>query len=268
VEGLICGAVNACKGARILVIDPKSGFNVECSGTGSCNGLYLEILLNKGGSIGSIECGDAGCVGMHLAIYNKGGDYVTVNTLNCEAPSACTDMSIDFEGGVGFDNCECGEESLDNCDGITGIDSCMAGVDKMECSGALACSELQQQVVNVANGFELKCNDHASCKGFWLQIVLNDNGRYPTRWLKGYECGETMACAGAIIQLNNDQKGMPVTIVKINCDGNSSCMNALFIIDGDVNIKEIECGDASSCENCMVQHSTTSEVAPCVNFAS
>ena len=38
VEGLICGAVNACKGARILVINPKRGFSIECSGTGSCNG--------------------------------------------------------------------------------------------------------------------------------------------------------------------------------------------------------------------------------------
>merc|ERR1712154_73625 len=242
-------------------------FEIECSAPDACNGMTLEIVVNNGvSSFKGIGCGDRGCVGAQISIFNNHDKFITVEKLECEAPSACSEALFDFEGGVAFEECKCGESSTMSCDGIKGIDSCLAGLEKVECTKTGSCTDLQQQVVNVANDFELICGASSSCNGFWLQIVLNNNGRASTNYLKGYKCDKTEACLGAIIQVNNNQKDVLVTVGKIECTKTRSCKDARFIVVGDVKINEIICGIDQSCDGCTVQYSLTSTILPCHSF--
>eukprot|EP01084_Bolivina_argentea_P241748 405734_1 len=165
-----------------------------------------------------------------MSIYNHGNQYINIEALNCEAPSACTDASFNLDGGVGFDECKCGEEILHSCDGIRGIASCMPGLEYVKCSGGASCSGLEQKVINIVNGFELICSDPQACKGFWLQIVLNNNARRVTNHIKGCKCDANESCSNAIIQVNNEQNDVSVEIEKIDCGGTASCRYAVFIL--------------------------------------
>eukprot|EP01084_Bolivina_argentea_P267397 453886_1 len=266
IESVICGAAESCKDANFLIIDPQEDFSVECSATDSCSGLSIEVVVTNGVDFfKEINCGGFGCVGAKFMIYNFGEQFINVEILGCEAPSACAGAVFDLDGGIGFEECKCGEDYTKACDGISGIDSCLSGVEKVECSGVGSCNNLQQAIANIANDFELICSDPTACKGFWLMIVLNTNAREPVNFVKGYKCDSDEACLNAIIQLNNEQDGVSVVVDKIDCGGVSSCENARFIVSGDVVINEIVCNE-QSCDNCVVENMSSNTKIPCASF--
>eukprot|EP00484_Ammonia_sp_Unknown_P022948 CAMPEP_0197035016 /NCGR_PEP_ID=MMETSP1384-20130603/12919_1 /TAXON_ID=29189 /ORGANISM="Ammonia sp." /LENGTH=513 /DNA_ID=CAMNT_0042465007 /DNA_START=18 /DNA_END=1559 /DNA_ORIENTATION=+ len=271
IEGIICGGTNACKNANILVIDPMQDFEVECSAAGSCEGMKLELVINNNVDyLKGFGCyGEGSCVDASITIINNGNQYITVENLECESPGACKRATFDFdggEGGIGFENCMCGEE--ESCDGITGIDSCLSGLEKLTCKGQRSCAGLEQQVANVANGFEVICNNIGACQGFWLMILLNNNGRDDTTEIKGYKCGKDQSCKDAVIQLNNEQNRHNVVayIAKIECNGVSACENTKFILVGNVIINDLVCSSSSSCINCNVVDAQTNTITPCGSF--
>ena len=204
------------------------------------------------------------------SFHCKSGDkYLSIEALECESPAACTDLSLEFDGGsggVGFEECLCGEEA--SCDGITGIDSCISGLEKVECKGADSCRDLEQQIANVANDFELVCDSKRSCKGFWLWIVLNNNGKERTSTVKGYKCSKKESCADAIIHLDNQQGGgVEVEVESIECSGTRSCQNAKFVVSGEGEVKEVQCKNSAACEGCVVEYALSGKIKNCANIS-
>ena len=276
IQSIICGGIDSCKDASFLIIDPQNDFNIECSSSNSCTNLKIEIIVNNNNDISffkDIICGSGSCINIDISIINNGDKYITIENLECQAPESCLNAKFDFDGGVGFANCKCGETSINSCHNISGIDSCIAGLNQVQCTKSDSCSNLQQKVVNIANDFELFCNADRSCKGFWFMIILNNNLKENVEYLKGYNCQGIDACNNAIIQLNNLQNNnIIVKIGKIICKGNRSCQGTTFIIVGHVIIDQIQChqtdhdGSNNSCQNCLVQNTFTNTLISCDSY--
>eukprot|EP00485_Elphidium_margaritaceum_P000213 CAMPEP_0202696080 /NCGR_PEP_ID=MMETSP1385-20130828/9446_1 /ASSEMBLY_ACC=CAM_ASM_000861 /TAXON_ID=933848 /ORGANISM="Elphidium margaritaceum" /LENGTH=505 /DNA_ID=CAMNT_0049352185 /DNA_START=28 /DNA_END=1545 /DNA_ORIENTATION=+ len=271
IESIHCSSADACKDANILVVDPQRGFYVECAAAGACTGLRLQIIVNNDVDLfQGIMCGDAACLGATISVTNNGAQFLWIESFECESPESCKQTTLDFDGGdggIGFMNCKCGERAIEACTGILGIDSCMSGVTQLNCAGAQSCQNLQQQVPNVANGFQVLCNDVASCRAMWLVILLNNNAAVRTTQIKGYRCGSNEACKDAVIQINNEQSGnVQVVVDKIECFATSSCENATFKIVGNVKINRIICMSSTACVNCVVHDVMSNIVTPCQSF--
>ena len=119
----------------------------------------------------------------------------------------------------------------------------------------------------MANGFELVCDSKQSCKGFWLWILLNNNGRSRTTSIKGYQCSKRQSCADAVIHLDNQQNSGSVEVDSISCSGAKSCQNTKFVVSGQGKIKEIECKNAKACQGCTVEYALSGKIKDCSSLS-
>eukprot|EP01084_Bolivina_argentea_P256648 432166_1 len=256
IDAIVCGGVHACKNAKIRVIDPQQDFSLECSALEACEGLDLEIFINEWSSTDFFKTFDCGgrsaCYEASMTVINYGANYLTIESLECGAAKSCQLAKFDIING-GFEDCVCGSTIQQSCEGTIGIDSCFAGLDKLECVGMNSCEASKQTLTNIANDFELICGSLSSCQSMALTININDHNADPVTVLKGYKCGADHSCAGANIEICNQQQNEEIVIEKIECDGIESCKDTVFGCIGQVVIQEIACGDDGGCDGCVVQ---------------
>ena len=195
--------------------------------------------------------GRGSCADATITVINNGPNFITIENLECRAFQACKLTHFDLNNAA-FENCQCGSNIQQSCEGTTGIDTCFSGLDKLECYGMNSCEHSIQSLTNVADGFELICGSLAACEAMDLVILLNDNKETTVNMIKGYNCNADESCKGASVGLVNRQSNAPIVIEKIECGGINSCANALFGCKGDVTIDSIVCGGSGACDGCYV----------------
>ena len=124
--------MRSCQNGSFTIIDPQQDFSIECSSDYSCQGLILEIIINSDQitSFKGFGCGGKGCIDAQITIINNAQQYITIESLQCQAPESCKNTKFNFhttnnKGGIGFKSCRCGQLSTNACYGIIGIDPCI-----------------------------------------------------------------------------------------------------------------------------------------------
>eukprot|EP01083_Nonionella_stella_P223605 796740_1 len=147
----------ACKNADITIIDPRQDFSLECTAPGSCEGMILTLIINNQDItlLKAFRCGDeAACRGLIVQVTRSTHLNVFIEKLECTALNACQNAEFILGDGISFQTCECGASEDRACDGIRGIDSCLTGLEKLECSTSNICYDTHEVIQNPAQNFE------------------------------------------------------------------------------------------------------------------
>ena len=219
----------------------------------ACQGLEIEIFITETSTFSlfkGISCiGSQSCQEADISIINRSPNFISIQNLDCSAFQSCQLAEFALVN-VGFDSCNCVTAGQQGCDGTIGIDSCSAGLEKLECLGVSGCQGQTRTVVDVLNDFELVCGDMLSCSGFNLNLILTSGD---VTFIKGYKCGGENSCNGAQIILTNQQNNNETLFIeKIECGSIGSCGSAVFNFIGDVVVEEVICGGMGSCDGCLM----------------
>jgi len=190
---------------------------------------------------------DGACQGAKITVTNNGAKDIEIEELNCEAPGACAGAIFTFSDRVSLEECKCGDNG--GCLGAVGI-SCFENMEKLECSDDL-CAGKDITIINPEDGFEVICDDVASCGFLRLTVIINDEAEDgPIRQLGGIQCNGEGSCFKASFMIDNRQS-RNINVDKIECEGKKACKSAVFN-GNNVNFEEIKCDGKKACKDCMV----------------
>eukprot|EP01083_Nonionella_stella_P242267 845215_1 len=249
---LICGQAMACKNADITITDPRQDFSLECTAPGSCEGMTLTLIINNPDIevLKVFRCGAAtACKALLVEVIRSSYRDVFIEKLECTGLNACQHAEFVLGPGISFQNCNCGTSTDRSCDGIKGIDTCLTGLDKLECKNE-ACEDTRELIHNPAFNFKLICGDVRACEQFYLTLNFDDLRAMPVSLITGYACSNYQSCKDAVIVLNNQQQYDWINIALIECTGKYSCLNTQFISNGNVEINNILCANSDACQGC------------------
>jgi len=274
VREIECLGDMGCMGATIRVFDPVlPGFKLDCSGTASCDGLTLEVVIpgpppgyqcnpeapSETKRINGLECnGQESCQNAVISVINNGCDPVMIDDLKCFGSDACTGTTFNLEGDVQLGNCDLGPSGHS----ATGIDKCFEGLLQLKCPDPRSCAGSVKTLVNPTQSFQLHCGNTASCENAQFTLEFNLLGSEVTS-IEGFVFSSEDSGKGATVTVRNQQfNGKTVDIEKIECKARNSCAGTTFVLGHDVSIWEMQCGP-NSCGGCRVKIDATDEGVPC-----
>jgi len=257
-----CRAEYACQGAHIYIRNPEEGFSILCSGRGACENLEVEIYVDDPdiSHFRGITCMSAhSCRGMHVTITKTSG-ILEIEELMCGAAESCRNAVFDIGPNVEFADCLCAGKLTLACDNLLGVDSCMAGMNHLECLKPNECKGMVETLTNPGNDFELVCGDIGSCQGMELTVYMDGRRRGVTRF-GGVQCLKDNSCSGLVYNVFNIIRPI-IDVGIVNCEKPGSCVNATFNLIGAK--ADVSCGDASACTGCSraIEHVCTECNAP------
>ena len=195
------------------------------------------------------------CKGLVVEVSRSSDRNIFIEKLECNGESACLNADFLLGTGITFQNCVCGTATERSCDGIKGIDTCLAGLERLECTGNDGCYDMREVIRNPSDNFELICGNIRSCELFHLTMNLDTGAMAPIGLFKGFVCSNVQSCKDATITVNNAQSNSKWLFVEvIECSGEASCLNTQFVSNGAVQINDIKCADQSSCVGCTHTH--------------
>merc|ERR1719206_119213 len=280
VYGLDCNGDRSCEGATINIVDPKPGFLLDCSGMASCGGLTITIEFSGPPpgymcrpmaekelfQVSGISCGnEEACQGMSMTINNAGCKAVRIEALNCMQHNACNLAHFDFLGDVELSQCLCGP----SCDNAMGISKCFQGLERLLCSDPRSCMAQRKTITNPKNLFKLECSNEQSCQSAQLTFEFLSGQTEPIRTIEAFVFGGMYAGRGGTFEIVNEQGFEPftqipviVTLDRIECGGQSSCVSSTFILGPNVQVKEVICA-TGACLNCRIKRTAADVGVPC-----
>merc|ERR1712087_7162 len=146
VESISCDGSESCQNATFVITQPKRGFGLECLGSGSCNGLQIEINLegppvgfrcnpkNNQNTIqfGQIVCGKNACNGLEIRINNEGCDRVFIEEIQCLHPNSCENLQFNVIGNVKINRLEC--MAFSSCKDMTFVIESNVLIENINCA--------------------------------------------------------------------------------------------------------------------------------------
>ena len=135
IDYILCGGMNACKDADMLIINPKNGFSLHCQSTGSCENFKIDILITDPSIeyFTSITCGgSSSCQSAVVKIRKqlpirerkRYGNKLTIMELTCGGMSSCKDSQFELSSNVDVSSCRCAGGATQACSGLVGVTSC------------------------------------------------------------------------------------------------------------------------------------------------
>ena len=134
IDYLLCGGVDSCKDANILIINPNNGFSLFCQSSGSCQNLKIDIMITDPSIniINQISCGGSlSCHSINVKItkripqrLQRNNNELRVRELICGGNEACFNGHFELSGNVIVSSCRCAGGASNACNGLIGVDSC------------------------------------------------------------------------------------------------------------------------------------------------
>merc|ERR1711971_3781 len=218
--------------------------------------------------VSGINCGnEEACQGMSMTINNVGCDSVRIESLNCMEHNACNLAHFDLMGDVELSQCLCGP----SCDNAMGISKCFQGLATLLCSDPRACLAQTKTITNPKNLFKLECGNVQSCQSAHFTFVFDEdsNKAEPVRTIETFVFGGMHSARRGTFEIVNAQGVDPftqipviVTLDRIDCGGEGSCVGATFILGQNVQVKEVICA-AGACLNCWIKLTADDIGIPC-----
>jgi len=291
VDSVNCNGYESCKGAKMVITDPKPNFLLDCSGFSSCEDLEIEIrfsgppagfmcavdadptLVKDLFPIAAIECeNEAACKGMKMTINNEGCTSVRIHDLRCLEYDSCSLADFNFIGDVSLNQCRCGP----SCAEATGLSKCFQNLDKVTCNDPQICMDQTRVITNPLNHFQFECGNIESCMNIDVRFELTAdlNRPAPITIFDGLVFGGVNAAFGSVFTFDNQQgletsvpegavaEPIVLTVNKIECSQDGSCEDAVFVTGDHVTIREVNCA-TDACYGCLIKEKATDVGRPC-----
>merc|ERR1712129_433092 len=123
----------------------------------------------------------------------------------------------------------------------------------------------------MGNRFKLECGNVQSCQSAHLTIVFDEDSAKtePIRVIETFVFGGMHSARGGTFEIVNAQ-GMDaftqipviVTLERIECGGEGSCVGSTFILGPNVQVNEVICA-AGACANCRIKLTEDDVGIPC-----
>merc|ERR1719206_7052 len=269
VDGVFCTGADGCRDAEILVLNPRNGFVVECSGENGCANLKLEIVVDDARvtALGAIRCASTdSCRGLSASVFKDiPRTALSVAALECVGAGSCRDAMFDVGFNVRFERCACNDAVNGACANLLGVTGCLAGLSKLECVSEGACRGMHERVVSPAKDFQVVCGSRHSCSEMTLDVEVDSVAQ--TQFLKGVVWGSASACSGLTLNVNNSDT-QRLDAGTIDCSPASACAAAKFSLQ-NAELEMIKCGVESgagaSCGDCTVTTDGVERVCEVLN---
>eukprot|EP00484_Ammonia_sp_Unknown_P002306 CAMPEP_0197073192 /NCGR_PEP_ID=MMETSP1384-20130603/210483_1 /TAXON_ID=29189 /ORGANISM="Ammonia sp." /LENGTH=427 /DNA_ID=CAMNT_0042512025 /DNA_START=471 /DNA_END=1754 /DNA_ORIENTATION=+ len=277
VGAIICSGFFGCEGATFLVINPEQNFYVDCQQRNSCKDLSIEIIVTDPmiTEFRGISCGGASsCEGAVFTITKRvpagvaaklpadgsgGSTELVIAELSCAASRSCANAVFDMPSNVAVEACGCAGGTTGSCEGLLGVDSCIKGLEKLECVGTGTCAGMVETITNPKDGFMLICNDPGSCNNFVLTINVDSHPNAPT-FFGGIQCNSIDSCKGLRLFILNTAPGRRLDVGGLNCGSTNSCNNAALVMR-NADLGAVNCATPDSCTQCATF--IDNKFAPC-----
>jgi len=275
IDSLGCNAMWACGNATILVLNPQNGFSVSCNGFQSCKGMTLEIAVTDPSitdfldiaCVGPEACADlkvtiTKVIPVNTVVKAPASRDLTIGEITCGGALSCQNAVFDLGSNVHVELCGCAGGNTRACEGLLGIDSCMQGLEKMECVGVNGCANMMEAISNPADNFKLFCADPFSCENLVLTVKIDDHALAPS-FLGGVVCAAPNACKGLRFFIINTGTNR-VNAGDIFCNAPDACLGAAFVVR-QADISSVTCA-AGACPEYECSTFTDNQYQPCLDF--